>query len=208
MKRLLFVLVAAVSFTVANAQGDLQFGVKGGLNLSTVSVSDGYSGYTYSSLANFNLGAFLKIPVTRHFSIQPELYYSGEGYKDVDQSTGYTYSEHINYLNIPVLAKYTFPVGFFLETGPQLDLKLNAKQKEAGYTTDVSTDYNSAEFAWAFGAGFKIPMAPVAVDLRYNFGITNIYNDPNYGSGPGQPGVRNGVFQLDLMFILFKARVR
>lgn len=208
MKRLLIVLIAGVSFTVANAQGSVQFGVKGGLNLSNATVSDGYNGYSFSNLANFNLGVFLKVPVARFFSIQPEVYYSGQGFKDVDQNTGYTYSEHINYLNIPLLAKFTIPVGFFLETGPQLGLKLNAKEKEAGISTDVSTDYKSADFSWVIGAGYKIPMAPVAIDLRYNFGISNIANDPNYGSSVGQPGLRNGVFQLDLMFILFKARTR
>jgi hypothetical protein len=114
----------------------------------------------------------------------------------------------VNYLNVPVLGKFTFPVGFFLETGPQLGFKLNAKDKENGASLDVSSAYNSADFSWVFGAGFKIPMSPVAFDVRYNAGITNVANDSYYGNGYGQYGVRNGVFQLDLMFILFHARVR
>lgn len=223
MKRLLVVLIAFASFTTVNAQrygggygrgggysdggsiGQIQFGVKGGLNLSTVTVSNGFDGYSYSTLANFNAGVFLKIPVVRFFSVQPEVYYSGQGFKGVDGSTGFNYSEHVNYLNIPVLAKFTTRSGFFLETGPQLGLKLNAKDKEQGVSTDASAYYNSADFSWVFGAGYKIPMAPVAIDLRYNAGITNVANDAQYGNGYGQYGVRNGVFQLDLMFILWHA---
>jgi len=205
MKRLLFVLIAGVSFTVANAQGSLQFGIKGGLNIANMNVSNGFNGYSYSTLANFNLGVFLKIPVVRHFSVQPELYYSGQGFK-FDDGNGGTTTEHVNYLNVPILAKYTFPVGFFLETGPQLGFKLNAKDKFAdGTTQDISSYYNSADFSWVIGAGYKIPMAPVAIDLRYNVGVTNVANDAQYGNGYGQYGVRNGVFQLDLMFTLFKA---
>ena len=207
MKKLLFVSIAIVSFATANAQGSLQFGVKGGLNLSNITVSIGFNGYSYSSLANFNAGLFLKVPVIRFFSIQPELYYSGQGFK-ADDGSGGTYSEHVNYLNIPVLAKFTTRPGLFLETGPQLGLKLSAKDKENGVSQDVSSAYNSADFSWVFGIGYKIPMAPVAFDLRYNAGITNVANDSYYGNGYGQYGVRNGVFQLDLMFILFQQRVR
>jgi len=207
MKRLLFVLIAGVSFTAANAQGQLQFGVKGGLNLSTITVSNGFNGYSYSTLPNFNAGVFLRVPVVRFFSVQPELYYSGQGFK-ADDGSGGTYSEHVNYLNIPVLAKFTTRSGFFLETGPQLGLKLSAKDKENGLSQDVSSAYNSADFSWVFGAGFKIPMAPVAIDLRYNTGITNVANDSYYGNGYGQYAVRNGVFQLDLLFILWHAPAR
>ncbi|MDR3714278.1 MAG: porin family protein [Puia sp.] len=210
MKKLVFVFIAAgFSFSTANAQGSIQFGVKGGLNLSNVSVSNGYHGYSYSSLADFNAGLFLKLPVARFFSIQPEVYYSAQGFRfDDGTGTGGTVSEHVNYLQIPVLAKFTSRSGFFAETGPQLGIKLNAKDKENGVSDDVSGAYNSADFSWVFGVGYKVPAAPVALDLRYNAGITNIANDPNYGSGYGQYGVRNGVFQLDLMFILFQQRVR
>jgi hypothetical protein len=207
MKRLLFVLIAGVSFTMANAQGSLQFGVKGGLNLSTITVSNGFNGYSYSTLPGFNAGVFLKVPVVRFFSFQPELDYSGQGFK-ADDGSGGTYSEHVNYLTIPLLGKFTTRSGFFLETGPQIGLKLNAKDKENGASTDVSSAYNNADFSWAFGAGFKIPMAPVGFDLRYNVGITNVANDSYYGNGYGQYGVRNGVFQLDVFFVLWHAPTR
>ena len=207
MKKLLFVVIAAISCATANAHGQLQFGLKGGLNLSNITVSNGFDGYSYSTLASFNAGAFLKVPVIRSFSIQPELYYSGQGFKGDDGSGG-TYTEHVNYLNIPVLGKFTTRSGFYLETGPQIGVKLNAKDKENGLSQDVSSAYNSADFAWVFGAGYKIPMAPVGIDLRYNVGITNVANDSYYGNGYGQYGVRNGAFQLDLYFIRFNEHVR
>jgi hypothetical protein len=203
MKKLALILIAGISFTMANAQGQIQFGAKGGLNLSNVTVSNGFDGYSYSTLANFNAGVFLKVPIVRFFSVQPEVYYSGQGFKDNNGSGG-TYSVHMNYLNIPVLAKFTHRSGLFLETGPQLGLKLSAKQNEEGVSQDVSSGFNSADFSWVFGAGFKIPMSPVGFDLRYNAGIINVANDSYYGNGNGQYGVRNGVFQLDMFVVLFK----
>lgn len=207
MKKLLFVVIAAISFATANAQGQLQFGLKGGLNLSNITVSNGFDGYSYSTLPNFNAGVFLKIPVVRFFSVQPEFLYSAQGFKANDGSGG-TYSEHVNYLNIPILAKFTTRSGFFLETGPQIGIKLNAKDKENGISQDVSSAYNGADLSWAFGAGYKIPMSPVGIDLRYNFGVTNVANDSYYGNGYGQYSVRNGVFQLDLYFVLWHTPTR
>jgi transposase len=104
-----------------------------------------------------------------------------------------------------VLAKYTWPGGFFLETGPQLGLKLNAKDKENGVSTDISSAYNGADFSWVVGIGFKIPQTPVGFDFRYNTGIINVANDSYYGNGYGQYAVRNDVFQIDLNIVLWKS---
>ena len=207
MKKLALILFAGISFATARAQGQFQFGVKGGLNVSNVTVSNGFNGYSYSSLANFNAGVFLKIPfLAPGLSLQPEIYYSGQGFKGNDGSgSGGEYSEHVNYLNIPVLAKYTWPGGFFLETGPQLGLKLNAKDKENGISTDISSAYNGADFSWVVGIGFKIPQSPVGFDFRYNTGIINIANDSYYGNGYGQYAVRNEVFQIDMSIVLWKS---
>lgn len=205
MKKLALVFFTAVSFATAHAQGQFQFGVKGGLNVSTVTVSNGFDGYSYSSLANFNAGVFFKIPfLAPGLSLQPEVLYSGQGFKSNDGSGG-EYAEHVNYLNIPVLAKYTWPGGFFLETGPQLSLKLNAKDKENGISQDISSAYNGADFSWVVGIGFKIPQSPVGFDFRYNTGILNIANDSYYGNGYGQYAVRNEVFQIDLNIVLWKS---
>ena len=204
MKKLVLVLFAGITFATAHAQGSFQFGVKGGLNVSNVTVSNGFNGYSYSSLANFNAGVFVGIPVIHGLSIQPEIYYSGQGFKSNDGSGG-EYAEHVNYLNIPVLAKYSWPYGLFIEAGPQLGLKLSAKDKENGVSTDISSAYNSADLSWVFGIGYKIPMSPVSFDFRFNTGLLNVANDSYYGNGYGQYGVRNGVFQLDVFFILFKA---
>jgi hypothetical protein len=200
MKKLVLVLFAGITFARAHAQGQIQLGAKAGVNFATVTDNEGYSART---LVNFNAGLYLKIPVVQSFSVQPEVYYSGQGFKGYDNGT--SYSEHVNYLEIPVLAKFTTRSGFYLETGPQLGFLLSANDKEEGVSTDAKPYYNSADFDWVFGAGFKIPMSPVGIDFRYNAGITNIANASGYGNGYGQPAVRNNVFQLGLTVVLWKS---
>ena len=207
MKKLVLILFAGITFATANAQGQFAFGIKGGLNLSSVTISNGFNGYTYSILPNFNAGAYFKFPLpVRDLYIQPEISYSGQGYKGNDGVTG-TYSEHINYLNIPVLVKYAHRTGLFVETGPQLGFKLSAKDVEAGISNDASSAYNSADFSWVFGIGFKIPLSPVSVDIRYNTGLLNVANDANLGNGYGQYGLRNDVGQIDVLIDLFHAHM-
>jgi len=198
MKKLALVLLAG--FTFASAHAQLAFGLKGGANISNVNGSD-VSGT--NSLVGFNVGAYLKLPVTHHLSIQPEVLYSGQGFKET--SGGVVTTQHENYLNIPVLLKYTF-AGVFVETGPQAGFLMSAKASAQGVSVDDKASFNSADFSWVLGAGVKIPMTPISLDARYNFGLSNIIN--NGGSGTDNNSVHNGSFQIGIMVRLFSAPVR
>lgn len=196
MKKLALVFLAGMSIaTAANAQ--FQFGVKAGANFSTVNGNDAGGA---STLAGFNGGVYFKLPLPNHFSIQPELLYSGQGFED--NSGGISAKQHFNYFNIPLLLKYTHFSGLFVETGPQFGVLTSANYKSDGVSVDDKADFNSADFSWVVGVGFKIPTTPLSIDARYNFGLSNIENS----SGSGGTGtVRNGSFQIGLMLKLFSA---
>jgi hypothetical protein len=196
MKKLTLVLSAGFSFAIAHAQ--LAFGIKGGANISNVGGSD--AGGT-SSLVGFNAGAYLNIPIlVQHLSLEPELVYSAQGFKET--SGGITTTQHINYLNIPILFKYSFG-GVFVETGPQAGILMSAKAKALGETADDKNGFFGADWAWVFGAQVKIPMTPITVDARYNFGMSNIINE-NENNG----NTLNGCFQIGVMVSLFTAPIK
>lgn len=193
MKKLAVVFFAGISFATAHAQ--VQFGVKAGANFATQTGSDANGSKT---LVNINAGAFLRLPIAPHVGIQPELLYSGQG-AGYDNN-GTTYHYHVNYMNIPVLLKYSFPGGPYVETGPQLGFLLSAHISNNGNSVNSKNFYNTTDFAWAFGVGYKIPMSPVGIDLRYNLGLANI-EDHNSTGGTGT--VRNSVVQLGLTYVLW-----
>ena len=193
MKKLALVLFAGISFATAHAQ--IQFGVKGGVNFATQTGSDAGDSKT---LTNVNAGAFLGLGIAPHLRLQPELVYSGQG-ASYDVSNG-TEKFHANYLNIPVLLKYTWPVGPYVETGPQLGFLLSAHESINGNSTNDKNFYNTTDFAWVFGVGFKIPRSPVGIDLRYNVGIANVEDRNTTGSNGS---VRNNVLQLGITYVLF-----
>jgi len=180
MKKLALVLVAGISLATANAQ--IQFGIKAGANFATITSAPGSK-----TLVSFNGGALVKIPLADAFSLQPEVVYSGQGAK-FDGG-----SDHLNYINIPVLATYTLPVGVFFKTGPQLGFLLSAKEKvDGGSDVDIKSALKSTDVSWAFGAGYLIPVTNVGIDVRYNLGLTKIAD----GSSS-----KNAVFQVGVFYL-------
>jgi hypothetical protein len=194
MKKLALVLMAGISFASAKAQ--VQFGLKAGANFATQSGSDAVGAKT---LVGFNGGAFLRLPVAPHISVQPEIMYSGQG-ASYDGSGG-TETDHSHYLNIPILLKFSHGSGFYAETGPQVGFLMSAHAKFNGNSMDIKQYYNSADFAWVFGVGYKIPMSPIGIDFRYNVGISNV-EDRSANNTTGS--VRNDVLQLGLTYVLFR----
>ncbi|HTI91556.1 MAG TPA: porin family protein [Puia sp.] len=191
MKKLALVILAGISFATANAQ--FQFGAKGGLNFATLSGSDIDGAKT---LVNFNVGVFARLPLVDRLSLQPELVYSVQGAKFNDPDE----SHHVNYLNIPVLLRYSAGSGFGIYTGPQVGFLLAAHNKFDGNSINEKDFFKSADFAWAVGLNYRIPSTKLGIDARYNFGISNIEDQTN----SNQNGtVRNNVFQLGLTYILF-----
>lgn len=193
MKKLALVFLAGFSFATSNAQ--FQFGVKAGANFSSLSGSDVQDA---KSLVGLNAGVFAKLPVAHSISIQPELLYSGQGAK-FDNGT-FTETQHVNYFNIPVLLKYQNFTGFFLETGPQIGFLLSANDKISGTSTDDKAYFKSSDFSWVFGVGYKVPTTRLSIDARYALGISNIEDTDKTGN-TGK--IRNGQFQIGLMYALF-----
>ena len=204
MKKLALLILAGISFATANAQ--FAFGIKAGANFSNVS-GDGLDGISTSTLTGFNGGFYVRLPLGHGFAIQPELVYSGQGFKtDVSDVT---VTEHENYINFPILLKYTHFSGLFLETGPQFGYLMTANEKAQGGSEDNKNSFNAADVAWVFGIGFKIPATPLAMDARYNLGISNIASNDNAGgSSNSSSSIHNGVFQIGLMYTLFNAPIR
>jgi hypothetical protein len=189
MKKVCITIFAAVSTMAACAQ--VQFGVKAGLNLSTLNYSGPDSG-SPAYKTSFNAGAFASIPLFTSFYLQPEMMYSGQGFEETifGQPTQF----ETGYLNVPVLFKYQHETGLFAETGPQVGFLLSAKNNVAGISYDVKSSYETTDFSWALGIGYQFTGIGLGIDARYNLGLTNIAKESQNGT------YKNSVFQLGLFY--------
>ncbi|QOD59794.1 PorT family protein [Polaribacter haliotis] len=188
----LTIALIIASIATLNAQDNKNkatAGIKGGYNLSSVSF-DGSS--ETAKLHGFHIGVYGESYIGKIFSIQPEIIYSQQGYKIVDDSG--TYTQKLDYINIPLMLKL-YPIkSFFLEAGPQIGFSISHKETfDSGFVLyDTSEEFEPKNFDWGvnLGAGFKSD-AGVSLGARYHIGQNDIYD---------QDKPKNRVWQIYLGF--------
>ncbi len=189
MKKLLFVPLVVSFFHQSLFSQDVAFGVRGGLNLANLTgdVNDNVKGRTA-----FHIGALAEIELTDQFYLQPELQYSSQGFK-LGDVTGAN-----DYLNLPIMGKF-YPIDFlYLETGPQIGFLLSANEKDDNNKESTKDAYKGTDFAWNFGAGYKLTDIGLSFGIRYNLGFTDVLDVEDDAS------IKNGVFQISVSYLLFQ----
>jgi len=182
MKTFLSIALMVGLAVLAKAQTDTHFGIKAGLNISSLDVKEGVD---FASKAGLYLGGLAHVHLSPHFAVQPELVYSQQGGKDGSDKW------NINYINVPVLLQYMAGNGFRLQTGPQLGIKASAKIKTGDVEVE-NNDVSTLDLSWALGASY-IGASGLGVDARYNIGLSNV-------DDASSPIVRNRVFQVGLFY--------
>ncbi len=151
MKKLFLVAIAVIGFTLTSQAQNFRFGLKGGVNLSTLnggSFSNNIDGRT-----GYHIGAVAQLSLLGTFAIQPELIYSAQGIDNID----------IDYLNLPVLFKFKFAKILSLEAGPQFGFVVN----------DNSNIFKPEGFDLSAAVGAGLEISRFFAQIRYNFGLTN-----------------------------------
>jgi len=183
MKKLFCLVTATIVLLLVGTAQETHFGIKAGVNVASVEVSNGAD---YDGKAGLHAGGLAHIHITRHFALQPEIVYSMQGGKVND------FKLKLNYINIPLLAQYMTLDGFRLQTGPQLGLLVSAKTETGNVEINRKDVYSSTDFSWVFGAGYLFPQG-IGIDARYNLGISNIIDDNGAEA-------HNRVFQVGLFY--------
>src|SRR5690606_23253190 len=124
MKKLILGLaLTAGTFAFAQQTGNtssnpVTFGVKGGMNVS--SLSNGADLSDSKSKIGFNAGVFANIPLASSFSVQPEVLYNDLGskvtreYSVLGNNYKSEYSRNLGYVAVPVMFQYNATPEFFL----------------------------------------------------------------------------------------------
>lgn len=168
-------IISTLSLKAQDTNTKATAGIKGGYNISSVSF-DGNS--ETEKLHGYHIGIYGESYIGKYFAIQPEILYSKQGYKIIDNSG--TYTQKLDYLNFPVMLKL-YPVkSFFLEAGPQIGFSISHKETfDSGFILyDTSKEFEPSNFDWGInlGTGFKSD-AGVSLGVRYHIGQSDIYNE-------------------------------
>lgn len=172
MKKTILLFVAAFFVMATYAQDPAKFGLKAGLNLSRLSLSNDVK---TDFRTGFHFGGLSHIHLTPSFSLQPEVYFSTQGAEY--EAGNNDMVEKLSYINIPVLFQYNFANGFRLQGGPQLGVLVDSEFEMNGVETNTSSDnYNNVDFSIPVGLSY-LGYSGFGIDLRYNIGISNVYEN-------------------------------
>lgn len=127
------------------------------------------------------------------FSIRPEVSYSRKGFEF--ESGNANAEVRLNYLDVPVLAKYKAGRGFFLLAGPQISFLTTTEYAYSGEHRDYRLKADGMDLSVLVGAG--VALGRFDVSVRYGWGLLPIFRDDGIRSDQTRLG------QLSVGFHMF-----
>jgi hypothetical protein len=156
-----------------------KFGIKGGVNLTNMYVSDVED-------ENMKVGAhggfFAKIPLVRGLSIQPELLYSGKGSKVTYNNALYGRGEYrfnLHYIETPLSLVINLARNFNIHGGAYAaylaGVNITDMEKD-GTINDIRTlnADNFNRFDYGLLGGLAVDIQNFTIGARYNYGLREI----------------------------------
>lgn len=192
---IVFLAAALMTSTVADAQ--IRFGLKAGLNLSSLSLSSNDIPGNYKHQAGFHVGAVVdfKVPLVG-LGADISLLYDQRNFKTSNDDGTYSNDKRLKYISIPINIKYTFGfdevASLYLATGPQFSFNLD----NGSFTLENlgrSWKAKNFDFYWNVGIGFTV-INHIRLGYTYNIPCTKSVDSP-VGS------VKNKTNQITLTYL-------
>ncbi len=210
MKKAFLLLIAISLFVAANAQ--IKFGVKGGVNSSTIKMDDiitvtqGIEEYSLEGLktasVGFHAGLMTRVTFFGVF-IQPELYFSSTGGEvevtNILPNVTSIKTMEFKKLDIPVLVGFKFGPAR-INAGPVASIIIDSKAdliETAGYEEKLK----GASFGYQAGVGLDI-LNTISLDVRYEGNLSKLGDGVNIGGEDFEFDSRNPqfIFSLGIFF--------
>lgn len=185
------ILISMCSIVYAQSHKHHNIGIKAGGNIAKL----GQTNINWDTRYTWHLGLLSHLHMSKHFAIQPELYYSNQGAEHT--IPGSDRQIELGYLQVPVLFQYMTGSGFRFQGGPQLGILLSAKQVlNGGAKTDVKSGFNKTDIGLTAGVSY-ITKKSFGFDARYVYGLSDISSNATVANG----NVNNLLIQLGVFYL-------
>jgi hypothetical protein len=221
MRKICFTLLAMMLATVG-VMAQAQVGIRGGLNLASISDDFNVQEADQPWRLGINLGISSQFRVGEAFSLAPELIYEQRGYR-VETASGGHADATFNYLSMPLMFRLHFGSDVlqgYVNAGPVFSYWLGGHQTSTvPGLFDVNFDrerivfekddgpwaYSDAsrlEFAGGIGGGILLDTegGTFLIDLRYIHGFTEVATVPYLSS------FKNRVLSISLAYLIPSVR--
>jgi hypothetical protein len=178
MRKVTLLIFAGTLFAVLPAAAQLGFGLKAGLNLTTLNVEDPQ--LSYNSRTGYHAGIFLRGKFDK-VAIQPEvLIFTQTG--DLESSLFGTAQERFTYLSVPLIIKFYPVAGLNIQVGPQFGFLIDGERKYnsalGSGSQDITEYYKKSDVSVSVGGGYDFGFG-LGLDVRYNIGVKDINDAAN-----------------------------
>ena len=193
--KLIFLLLLGLLVQTVYAQ---KFGIKGGLNLASMSFSEDMEN-SVKSILGFHIGPVADIELQESLFFNTGILYSIKGFKMEYGSENSTTS--LNYLDIPLNVAYKFSLGessnFFVQAGPYLAYALSGKSKYGDESEDIDFEADGIKrMDFGLGIGAGIELGPIVPSVSYQLGLSNLNDDSE-----DDTTVKNKVLQFSIAYM-------
>lgn len=196
MKKILISLVLLVSASAVMAQ--LNLGPKIGYTASELTTDGGQIKEEMKNTLHF--GAFARLGTKTY--LQPELLFMTKGTKfGYTLNGGAKQDVKLNTIDIPVLLGFKLinlkVVNIRAMAGPVGSFVINKDLENVGEIDDELKGNNIKDANWGLQAGVGADFLSLTLDIRYEFGLTNMFK----GETPADfntDDIRNNVFMVTL----------
>lgn len=199
------ILLPALLLLVTSSFAQTKLGFKTGLQRAGVVSDLSINGYNPAKfISGPQVGLVAEIGFGEHFALQPELNYTPKGFRiqegisldfiKIPIDLGTTLLTKVNYLNLPLLAKYKFgngPFKAYLMAGPEIGYAVNGSFKTKARViidftlVDEKINLNQAgvdrfDAGATLGAGFSVGTGAgdFFMDARYTRSFKNLVEVP------------------------------
>ena len=179
MKKItLLVACIAMACSAAFAEGNISYGAKVGANLTNL-VGKGAKGL-HDMKAGYQFGLFAEFRVAPSIAIAPEVVFSDQGFSN-KPANGDRFYDYMNYINVPVMAKFYVAKDFSIDFGPQVGFMVY--NNFCG--VNIKDICNKVDFGLGLGASYNLS-EKAFIQARYNYGLTHVYKDSKDANGNGE----------------------
>jgi len=187
MKKFMALLLVVFLFVnVANSQ--LRFGVKGGLNVSSLSTTSSAIDQVKAA-SSYQAGLLMQIKLGG-FAFQPELLYSIKG-GDLQVGDAPKLREYIGAItsldyktqniDVPLNFQYGIDMGLariYAQAGPYLSFQLaGALNGNTELYDKVDDNLSFNKFDWGIGLGVGVELFSFQIAAKYDFGMNSVGNE-------------------------------
>jgi hypothetical protein len=197
LSRIIFIALLTLSVNQGVAQQLMQYGIKGGLNLSDIVITNYINADVESDFKTkpgLHAGIFATVHISDRIALAPELLYSNKGVTAGNRI-------NLHYISLPLVTQYKVVKKFMVEFGPEIGYLVAARSRLG----NVGNTWNN-KLDIGLDVGMQCDISEtLGLGIRYNAGFSSVIDsidDTGSNSIPTEETIKyqNRVFQFFIRY--------